>query len=415
MWKIVYRFFSYLFLIPGILFLHRNEKTKGTIRERLIPPQKSQTENQTVWIHAASIGEAIIAIAIKEFLTSKKKLSFVVTTNTIYAKDLLKRELGEEVQICYAPLDVKFSVRSFMRGHNFRALLLIETELWPNMIWEAKRTGVPVLILNGRISDRTFPIYRKISFFMKDVLSSIDFVLAQSELHAERFRYLGVKKDRIRVMGNIKYLRRIEITDDMKDKKNIVTFGSVRSGEKRTVLEVIEQVKVNYPYITFFVAPREFSVISELAKSLGERFRLGYFSAIKEKSLDPLNFDVVIVDTVGDLPQIYRKSLLAFVGGSLIPHGGHNILEPLFFGTPVLFGPYIENFKDLSEDIMANGAGAMVKDQEELRKMVEMIITDDSLRKSMANNGWTLIKKKKDEIEKELEVIFEFINKGGMF
>lgn len=409
MWKLIYRCLSYLFFIPGLIYLLVNRKTRGSIRERILSKHNPGWKNESVWIHAASVGEAIIAISVADFLIRRKELSLIFTTNTNYAKHFLERHIGEKGRVYYAPLDLGSIVRAFMRPHNFIGLILIETEIWPNMIWEAKAKRIPVLVINGRISDKSFPVYRRISFFMREVFSPIDFVLAQSETHAERFSILGVERERIDVIGNIKYFRNFSFESDVSQKINAVTFGSIRNKEKDGLIRTITKIKAKYPDLLFFLAPRELSTSAEMVRDLKEGFRVARYSTLKQKEVCSSDYDIILVDTVGDLPRIYAKSLIAFVGGSLAPYGGHNILEPLFFGTPVLFGPHVENFQDLSIDVMSVKAGFMVKDYEELEKMIEKLIADQDLRKSMAQSGRSLVQRKREEIENKLEVLLEFL------
>ncbi len=411
MWKIIYRSLAYIFLIPGILYLLINRKTRGSLLPRIFPKISHPFKNEILWIHAASLGEALIGKNLAEFLGRKKKFSFVFTTNTPYARDLIMRTFPHPVETYYTPIDVDLVLRSFIKNLNLRALILIETEIWPNMIWEVKRKGVPVIVVNGRISDRTFPLYKKFSFFMREVLSCLDFVLAQSETHLERFAQLGAEKAKIDVIPNIKYLANLTEKFHVIEKDRAITFGSIRYNEKNALIDVILELKGKFPDFTFFVAPRELSMVEELDKNLRDRFSVRRYSILKEEGWNLKGLDIVLVDTFGDLHEIYGRSLVAFVGGSLAPYGGHNIIEPLFFGTPVLFGPYVENFKDLSRDVLSSGCGIMVRNEKELITQIERLISDDHLRSKMALSGKKLIEEKREEIEKKLEILLKLMEK----
>lgn len=409
MWKVIYRILSYILLFPAILFLLLNRKTKESVSSRIWPRVIKKLGHESLWIHSASIGEAMIAKSVIDFLKKWRELSFVVTTNTNYAKKFLESELGEVASIYYAPVDVDLTIKSFMRGQNLKALILIETEIWPNMVWEVKKRGLPVVVVNGRISEKAFPIYKKFSFFMKEVFSSIDLVLAQSEKHAERFVELGVQKGKVDVLGNMKYLKTPEVDYKILDKIPAVTFGSIRLKEIEGIINVIKSLKEKYRHIVFFLAPREIRLVGELEKDIGKVFQVLRYSFLKNHGFDFKNSDVILVDTVGDLLEIYARSLVAFVGGSLAPYGGHNILEPLIVGTPVLFGKYIENFEEIAYEVLSWKCGKMVRNYEELKSEIEKLILDHNLRESMASCGKSLIQKKKEEIEKKLECVLKFI------
>lgn len=411
MWRLIYRFFSYPFFLFSLFFLVLKKKTRITLKKRL--RLKVRTNGKRIWIHSASLGEALIAKTLIDFLSKKAYHRFLVTTHTSYSKELLEREIKKKAEILYAPFDLCLFVRSFIKNQNVKSLILVETELWPNMIWEAKRAGIPVIIVNGRISERTYPLYRRLKFFMRSFMSKIDLVLAQSEKDAERFLELGVDPKRVSVMGNLKYLRDFQNEVSSVKKLKAVTFGSIRDKEKDGILRVIKDLKRKYPDLIVYIAPRTFDILGSLERELISDLKVERYSKIKTNTLSEGDFDVILVDTVGDLPKIYAKSLVAFVGGSLFPYGGHNILEPLFFGTPVLFGPYVENFKEISEEIQKSHAGFMVKDFNELEDMLESLILNENLRESTKKNGLSLLARKREEIEKNLHILFQFIEEGA--
>jgi len=409
MWKVIYRAISYVLLLPALFFLLGSKKTRKSILGKFRPKPNLSTKEGVIWIHAASLGEAVIGLSVSQFLSERTDFSFLFTTNTTYAKDFIERHITGRGKVLYAPLDLSFSLDSFLEGVDYRALLIIETEIWPNMIWKAKSRAIPILIVNGRVSDRSFPLYRKISFFIKHVLRQVDLVLAQSDVHAQRFSLLGVPKERIFVLGNIKYLRKPLF--DFSQKDHVITFGSIRRKEIDGIIEVMREIKNDYPDISFFFAPREITALEVIEKSLAESFRIARLSFIKEAGGNPHDWDVILIDTVGEMDKIYAQSLLAFVGGSLAPYGGHNILEPIFCGTPVLFGPYVENFKEIANDILAFEAGFMVGDYEELKRTILRLLSDVDLINSVTKNGRVLVERRKDEIEKKMEVLLEFIER----
>lgn len=392
MWRILYNLLIHLSLPFFLIFLFLNAKMRKTILKRL--KQQPPKKEAAIWLHAASIGEAAIAESLVRYLMAHTHLSqFVITTNTYYTEAMLLRTMGRFAQIFFLPFDFPFLLRRFMRHGSFKVLLLVETEIWPNLIFEAKKKKIPVVVVNGRISEQAFRWYRRFSFFFRGVFSLIDLALVQDRDAEQRFRFLGLPKERVRVTGNMKYFR--DVRGIKSEKGDVVTFGSIREKELDEILPVLLRLKEEFPSYRIFVAPRDLSLLATLERGLGDRFSVRRYSSYKEEDTD-----FVLVDTVGDLLGIYAKSKVAFVGGSLFPYGGQNILEPLFFGTPVLFGPHVENFREIAREVMERGAGRMVGNGRELLQWIGIILKDDALRQRMGEEAKRLIK----EQEKVMEI-----------
>jgi len=363
--------------------------------------------HDAIWIHAASIGETVIAEnlmrSMKHHLQTQQ---FIITTNTYYARDMLWRKFKNSVPVYSLPFDLLWSIKKFINGSHFKALILVETELWPNLIWQAKSHHIPVIIVNGRISDKTLHTYQTISCFMKSVFSNIDLILAQSDDHAMRFISLGMNPERIKSIGNLKYFREIEYDKPLR-KNNFITFGSIREKEIDQIFSVIKNLKQTCTDVSYFIAPRELHIINTIEKLFSSHFTTIRYSARRQQHED--EGDIVIVDTVGDLLDIYRYSKIAFVGGSLAPYGGQNILEPLFFGTPVIFGPYVENFKDIAETIIQNKAGIMVHNSDELFEQIQTLLNNDTMREQMGKEGLAIIKHQSEVMKTAVEHIMELL------
>jgi 3-deoxy-D-manno-octulosonic-acid transferase len=409
MWKVAYNLALTLILPFFIVFALFKKKIRKNLAERLFSSPGQARAKDAVWVHAASIGEAAIAEALINFMKTKDGVkNFVVTTNTYYTRDLLRKRLGNGVGVYSLPFDLKWSLRRFMSGFAFRALLIVETELWPNLIWEAKKREIPVVIVNGRISDSTLKSYRRFSFFLKHVLSQIDLVLAQSEEHSRRFVSIGMEQEKVINTGNMKYFREVA-TDPAMVKENIVTFGSIKEKELDLLLPVIVDLKKNFPDMLIFVVPRDLFLVSAIEQELStflSTTRYSVFRGAKDR-----HADVVIVDTIGDLLDIYKKSKVAFVGGSLAPYGGQNVLEPLFFGTPVIFGPHMENFRDIAATIVEEGAGIQVDNGIHLYGKIELLLGDEALRKQMGARGMKVIEMQRTVMEKTVDAILNVIGK----
>jgi 3-deoxy-D-manno-octulosonic-acid transferase len=408
MWKLVYNIIINIILPFFILFSLMKVKIRKNLAERLFFSTKHNAIKNAIWIHAASIGEAAIAETFVNYMKSHFNFhKFIITTNTYYTRDLLRNKFDDSINIFSMPFDLTYSIRNFINGSTFKALVIVETELWPNLIWEVKKHNIPIIIINGRISDATLKNYRRFSFFIKGVLSKIDLVLAQSEEHARRFTYIGMDPHKIVNTGNLKYYRELTSINNI-PKENIITFGSIKEKELDILLPVIVNLKKAFPDFLIFVVPRELFLVNTIENKLSlylKTIKYSYFKNGVNK-----NIDAVIVDTVGDLLDIYKKSKVAFVGGSLAPYGGQNILEPLFFKTPVIFGPYMENFKDIADTIIAQKAGMIVNNGDTLYEKIKLVIEDEDLRREMGFNGKNIIEMQSAVMEKTVDIIMKAVD-----
>ncbi|MCX5807706.1 MAG: glycosyltransferase [Proteobacteria bacterium] len=410
MWKVIYNIAINIILPFFILFSFMKAKIRKNLAERLFFSTKHSTIKDAVWIHAASIGEAVIAETLVNYLESHSNLNqFIVTTNTYYTRDLLRKKFDKNISVFSLPFDLTYSIRRFINGSTFKALIIVETELWPNLIWEVKKLNIPIIIVNGRISDTTLKNYRRFSFFIKNVLSKIDLVLAQSEEQAKRFAYIGMSPQNIIDTGNLKYFRELSFINKDTHKENIITFGSIKEKELDILLPVIESLKKDLPDFLFFIAPRELFLVNRIEKELSLSLKTLKYSDYKNSTNK--NIDAVVVDTVGDLLDIYKKSKVAFVGGSLAPYGGQNVLEPLFFETPVIFGPYMENFKDIADTIITQGAGIVVSSGDDLYEKIKLVLENKDLRNKMGSNGKKIIEMQSEVMEKTVDIILQTIDR----
>ena len=404
MWQIIYNVLITVCFPFFILYGLTRQKIRKNLLERLLPATKTSDIDNMLWIHAASIGEAIIANNLIQYMAKEGQTdTFLITTNTYYTKELLLKKTQAPIQTHALPFDLLFSINRFLNQGTPKCLLIIETEIWPNLIWQAKKRRVPVIIINGRISDSTFKNYLTFSFFMKSVFSHVDLVLAQSEEHRERFIKIGMDPAKVITTGNIKYFRSFEQTKGTTEKNKAITFGSVKEKELNTVYKTIGDIQKSFPDYRIFIAPRELYLTSTIEKDLSSSFSVIRYSTMRS-SVDS-DAGIVIVDTIGDLLHIYGQSKIAFVGGSLAPYGGQNILEPLFFATPVLFGPFIENFKDIAQKIIEHNAGMMVHNADELTNKIAMLLNDNNLRQEMGKNARLVIEEQQQAMKKTVELV----------
>jgi 3-deoxy-D-manno-octulosonic-acid transferase len=403
MWKLIYNLLIHAALPFFTAYSLTNKKIRTNFAERMFPAPAPSGLRDPIWIHAASIGEGVIAQNLVAYARKEMENDFVITTNTFYTRDMLRPRMAGAATVLSLPFDVPSAISRFIGPARFAALLLVETEIWPNLIWTAKRRHIPVVIINGRISDSTVGRYRRLSFFLRSVLASVDCVLAQSEEHARRFISLGIDPSRVITTGNLKYYRE-GAAGAAGTKEHIVTFGSIREKELPAVASVIARLRENLPGIRVYVVPRELHLVTTMEDQFKGAVR---YSAVK--AAQAAEGDIVLVDTVGDLLAIYARSSVAFVGGSLEPYGGQNILEPLFVGTPVVFGPHVANFRDAATAIIDHAAGFMVRDADELFSVILRVLSDAGLRDRLADAGRALLAQQKQVMEKTLHHIRETI------
>lgn len=392
MWKYLYNIAVHFALPFFALFALFNKKIRKNFRERLIPQYVGDNLQECVWIHAASLGESAIAQNLVEQIRLQvPHARFLVTTNTYYARDLLERRIGSNVLVRSLPLDLPYSIDRFVGGSVFRGLILVETELWPNLIWKVHRHGIPIVIVNGRISDSTIEKYKSLSSLLKQVFSCVDLVLAQSGSHAKRFIELGMDPAKVVASGNLKYFRDIAMLSPGQKEYQAVTFGSIKEKELEPIVKVALNLKKKFPQLKIFVAPRELHLADAIEEALRNSLSTIRYSVLKENRNSYEAAEAVVVDTVGDLMDIYGESQAAFVGGSLAPYGGQNMLEPLFFETPVLFGPHVENFKEVAEQIIAVGGGISVNNADELTEKISFLLDNEEIRTRMGKAGRNII------------------------
>jgi 3-deoxy-D-manno-octulosonic-acid transferase len=349
-----------LLLIAGLPFwllqMVRIGKYRAGLGERFgrIPRRLRATaaNENCVWVHAVSVGEVLASAGL--IAAFKKKFPdwrVVVSTTTLTGQTLARQKFGEE-NVFYFPIDLKAFVRPYFRHLRPRALVLAESEFWPNQLALAKERGCRVAVVNARISDRSFPRYRRFAGALrKYVFSAIDLVLAQSQLDAERLVAIGAEPSRVQVSGNVKFDftppadKELVRTLRAQALLNVIVCGSTVTGEEQ--LLVPEFQKLLQLGARIILAPRHPERFDEVASLLtGTGITVVRRSRWSGKTLQPGT--LFLLDTIGELAAVYALADVAYVGGSLVPRGGHNILEPAYFSKPILVGPHMENFRDVA-------------------------------------------------------------------
>jgi 3-deoxy-D-manno-octulosonic-acid transferase len=347
------------------------------LRERLgagpvLPPG-------AVWLHGASVGEILAASRLVDRL-AKQGHSVIASTSTLTGREVLRRA-RPDVPCRLAPLDHPWCVDAALLRTAPVALVLIETELWPCWIAAAERRGVPVALVSGRVSDQSYPRYQRIGGFARRTLRRLAAIGARTEVDAERFVALGAEPERVRVIGDLKLdlpdapAKLAADLDAAVRGVSLLVAGSTHPGEEAAILAALSRLEAGGHPAALALAPRHperAAAVLRSARDIGRRARLR--SALGTAPLLP--GEVLVLDTLGELPALYARAALAFVGGTLVPVGGHNLLEPVQAGCVAVYGPHTENVRHTASILERCGAGVRVADARELELALASLLSD---------------------------------------
>jgi 3-deoxy-D-manno-octulosonic-acid transferase len=335
-----------------------------------------------ILIHAVSVGEVVLANEIiKKLKVLIPEVKIVISTITDAGNTLAKKNPEIEKAV-YLPLDFPHLISNFLNKINPKILVIMETELWPNFLKISKKRGIKIVLLNGRISDKSFKIYKRFRFFFKEVLKNIDFFYVRSEEDKKRILYLGAREEKIVISGNIKFdieapklkkeeLKKLKERLKIKEESLIWVAGSTHYNEEEKIILVYIELLKKFENLVLILAPRHIERTEEI-KNLIKKYNIK-FSLLTEPEE---NSSIILVNTIGELFLLYNLADVVFVGGSLVEKGGHNILEPMSLGKPTLFGPHMENFREIVEIVERKNAGIKVKDEKELEEKLGELFTD---------------------------------------
>lgn len=366
------------------------------------------------WIHAVSVGEARAAAPlVKQLLTEQPELKILVTTTTPTGSAMVKMMLQDRVLHCYFPYDLSWAMRRFVAAAQPRIALIMETEIWPEMIAAVKQQGALLVYTNVRLSERSYRGYARFSNWVKQTLRQVDHFAVQGELDAKHLALLGVPEAKMSVTGSIKFdvavppslfesaevLRR-ELGQD----RLIWIAGSTREGEEGIILSVYQELKSRFPSLLLVVVPRHPERFDSVARKVQRRNLKGVRRTDQLPQVDA-DVDVYLGDTMGELSLLYASSDVAFVGGSLVPLGGQNILEPCALGVPVVFGQHMFNFPDISRWTIKEGAGIMVNNEQALSETVAELLANASLRDEMGRRGRAFIDAHRGALDRNVALL----------
>lgn len=382
---------------------------------------------KVVWVHAVSVGEVLAAERLISELREALGPEWVIAVSTTTATgQKIARERLVGSPVFFYPLDFAFAVRAWLRVLRPSLFVLVESEFWPRMLVECEEAGVPVAVVNARVSDRSFPRYMRLRALWKPLLGKVTLFLAQGEESAERLRRIGAAGGKVRVSGNLKYdlqpaeTEMVTILRPLLSRRKLVVAGSLIDPEEKILLGQEWTLWRAVNEMVLLIAPRHkerFAEVAELARAgIGSTVYLASELRAQSKSKNPLTrlrpMAVVVLDTLGDLSAVYALADVAFVGGSVAPKGGHNPLEPARFGVPIVMGPSYENFRETVDAMIAADGIRIVQNESELGDSVAELLGSPESAKELGERGRTVFESRTGATRTSVEALLALVGGG---
>ncbi len=399
----------------------RYRKYVNSLTQRLgyLPVSFNLDADESIWIHAVSVGEVLTARALLPELRERyPRLRLFLSTTTMTGQQIARNNLQYVDEVFYFPFDIGFIVQRMLRLVKPRLFIMMETEIWPNLLRACHRAGVKTMLVNGRISSRSYPRYRLARPFFRRVLRHVDRFCMQSEESARRIIDIGAERQRVVVTGSLKFdsleipgaapadrgrnrvLRYFRLPPD----RPVIIAASTLKGEEQYVLDAFQRVRATMTETLLIIVPRKperFDDAERLARRAG--WKVARRTELRVDA-EP-RVDVVVLDTIGELAQLYQVATAVFVGGSLVDAGGHNILEPAVFGKPIVFGPHMQNFAEIARTFLDNGAAIQVRTGRELETVLLELLGDPVRRASLGAAARALVEANRGARTKSLAAI----------
>ncbi|HUR35943.1 MAG TPA: 3-deoxy-D-manno-octulosonic acid transferase [Vicinamibacterales bacterium] len=433
---LAYSFLSLLvFLLVSPYFLYqavRYKKYVGSLSQRLgyLPISLNVDGEPSIWIHAVSVGETLTVRALVADLRAQyPRLRLFLSTTTIAGQQVARKNIPQVDAVFYFPFDWGFTVRRVLDVVKPRMFVMMETEIWPNLLRACRARDIRTVVINGRISARSYPRYRLVRPLFRRVLADIDRFCMQSEEAARRIIDLGADPKRVTVTGSLKFdslpapaagahgrprdlvLRHFRLGPS----RLVLVAGSTMKPEDAAVLRAFARIRSMAPGALLIIAPRQRERFGEVERlALEEGFTVARRSNLPIDS-EPRT-DVVVLDTFGELAQVYQLATVAFVGGSLADYGGHNILEPAIFGKPIVFGPHMHNFREIADAFLGHTAAVQVQTERELEEVLRSLVADPVRRASLGAAARALVDANRGAKDKTMAVVSDLLpGPGGVF
>jgi 3-deoxy-D-manno-octulosonic-acid transferase len=392
--------------------------------------KQALTNRQIIWIHAVSVGEVNLCTQIIRALEPRvPNAKFVVSCTTTTGMAELRRRVPPYVSKIYYPIDRRKYVRYALATINPQAVILVEAEIWPNFLWRAADVKIPVFLANARLSDRSFPRYKKFGWLFRSLFNSFEGVGCQNEQDAQRLREVGCRPEKVQVVGNLKFdaaklteprkldvrgmLRQIGVADDAP----ILVAGSTHDGEELMLVEIAERLRKKFPKLFLILVPRHFERCPDLGQKLRGRgvkfvFRNEIYPAFQKNQGE---VDCLLVNTTGELRFFYEPATVVFVGKSLTAIGGQNPIEPGALGKAIVFGPNMQNFTDITRSFLLKDAAIQIRDPEELERVIDTLLQSGPRRTELGKNALAVVADNLGAVHRTAEMILPVLARRGFF
>ena len=418
-YKILYIMVA-LFLLPREYFKRPSQLRSRWIREKFgffkALDEKIQNKKPKIWIHAVSVGEVISVQSLIKKLSENYEiiLSTITDTGQRVAEDRFK---DYPVRVIYMPFDTSCALRRTLTVFNPSALILTETELWPNLIYLSSKK-MPVILVNGRLSNNSFKGYRKIRFFIKHLLKSMSLICVQEKEHKERFIELGADKEKIHVTGNMKFdieLKEINFQWESIIPHPVILAGSTHDPEEEFILNAYLNLNIKSTLIIAPRHPERFGTVEKMIRNKIEEVSIEInFSKLSDLTSNSLSYNksqaesfIILVDQMGILGSLYRVCDIAIIGGSFIPHGGQNPLEPAYWKKPIICGPYMHNFPFIEEFLKQEAC--LITDKDGLTYLLSALVKSSKKMQEIGQRAYEIFLKKSGATEKTLKLLKNII------
>jgi 3-deoxy-D-manno-octulosonic-acid transferase len=392
--------------------------------------KQTLTNRDTLWMHAVSVGEVNVCTQlIRALEPCLPNLKIVVSTTTTTGMGELHSKLPHHIGKIYYPIDRRLFVTRALNTIRPEAIVLVEAEIWPNFLWRARDLGMPVFLVNARLSERSYRGYKRFGFLFRPLFASLSGVGAQTEADAGKLRALGCRPETIHIVGSLKFdaakLDERRLLDvpallrqvGMRPGARLIVGGSTHPGEEAILAEQFLRLRSRFPDLFLVLVPRHFERSREVGRELGARgLKFAYRSELTAHTrFEPGEIDCLLVNTTGELKYFYEHATIIFVGKSLAAEGGQNPIEPGALGKAMVFGPHMQNFAEVVRDFLAQKGAVQVRDAAELEQVLGELLTDESRREQLGRNALKVVRDNLGAIDRTAEMIASHLASSGHY
>ncbi len=366
---------------------------------------KNIGDKRPLWVHAVSVGEVLAAKPfIDRMAQALKEKAIVLSTTTRTGHELAEKIFGEKIKKFYFPLDLTPVIKKVLKTLEPCAVVIMETEIWPNLILGLYNSGTPAIVVNGRLSERSFGGYKNIKSFFKNILNKVSLFCMQSDKDKERIVAIGAPGNKVKVTGNMKFDISTGKEPDkavlrnkigIKDSEMLIIAGSTHPGEEELFLRVYQAILPHFKGIRLLIAPRHIERAESVKRLCGNM------------GLE----NVIVLDTIGELAELFSIATIVIMGGSFVKKGGHNLIEPAVFAKAIVFGKYMHNFRNMAASFLEEGAAIQVSGEEELAAAVKKLLSDETERNKIGRKAYSVIHSSSGASERNVEEVLRII--GG--